>query len=169
MILVATLSRKYLSWVTMISAPGSFFSSSSSHSAISLSRWFVGSSRISRSGLVRRAATSASFLRCPPERIPHFAVKSVTPSLVSIRFASVSSSWSVCPDLLLSRHFWRTASITVCSSGNIGCCGKKLITRCEALVIVPLSDSSSPAIIFSSVDFPVPLIPMMPTFSPSSR
>ena len=65
-----TRSKKYRSWVTIIRPPVNFRSRSSSQATISLSRWLVGSSRMS---------TSTGW------------VKSVIPNRVSMALASYSS------------------------------------------------------------------------------
>ena len=41
--------------------------------------------------------------------------------------------------------------------------------RLFALIILPLSGVSMPAIILRRVDLPVPFIPMIPAFSPSCK
>ena len=58
------------------SAPRNFFKYSSSQSAISLSRWFVGSSRIRRSAVESSTLVSATRFLCPPERCSTFSSKS---------------------------------------------------------------------------------------------
>mmetsp|Transcript_10740 Transcript_10740/g.39801 ORF Transcript_10740/g.39801 Transcript_10740/m.39801 type:complete len:270 (+) Transcript_10740:1416-2225(+) len=73
----------------------------SSHSTPSTERWFVGSSRINRSGSSIKAAASATRLRCPPESSPIFRDRnSLHPSLSSAACALVSvshaSSVSIC-------------------------------------------------------------------------
>ena len=171
---VATLSRKYLSWVTITTAPFHFSRKSSSQSAILLSRWFVGSSRIRISAGVSSAATSARRFFCPPDNSPHFWEKSVTPRRVSMDFAwlSISQSSSCAPPAVWPPLFLfplRTLSSMVSSGRNTGCWERKRTTTWLAFVTLPSSGSSSPAMIFSSVDFPVPLMPMTPTFSPSYR
>ena len=67
-----------------------FFRKFSSHSAIALSRWLVGSSRIRISDGVSRVRTRAIRLRCPPESSVIFWDSFVMPSFVSIDFASAS-------------------------------------------------------------------------------
>ncbi len=61
-----------------------------------------------------------------------------------------------------------TASSTVASLSKSGVWGRYRITILFALVTVPLSGVSVPMSIFSRVVFPVPLMPMIPTFSISS-
>mmetsp|Transcript_25034 Transcript_25034/g.61717 ORF Transcript_25034/g.61717 Transcript_25034/m.61717 type:complete len:117 (-) Transcript_25034:465-815(-) len=69
------------------------FSFISSHSTPSTLRWFVGSSRISRSGSSMSAAASATRLRCPPLSSPmRRSMKSVQPSCSSAACALVSVS-----------------------------------------------------------------------------
>ena len=164
------------------SAPRHFFRKFSSQSAIAESRWFVGSSKISTSHGTKSAATSARRFLCPPESSPVFCVKSVMPRRVIMLFASLSrlhfcscacasaSVRSVLPlPTKFKTHCVSTLSSTVISGSNTGFCGRYLTTIWLAQVTWPSSGSSSPAMIFNRVDFPVPLIPITPTFSPSCR
>ena len=85
-----TLSRKYRSWVT-INSPAPFAARySSSHSVMSVSRWLVGSSRISRSDSLISTLASATRLSCPPERVSTFCPKSRILSRERIRLARCS-------------------------------------------------------------------------------
>ena len=86
----ATLSRKYRSCVTAMTVPLYDSRNRSSHATDSASRWFVGSSRRSRSGAERSSRQSATRRRSPPESV----VTSRSPS--GRRSASIarSSVWS---------------------------------------------------------------------------
>ena len=86
----ATRSRKYLSCVTIKSALEYFSKCFSSQSTVSLSIWFVGSSRISKSTGAISAAANATRFFCPPESVSTVCPKSEMPSLVRIVFASLS-------------------------------------------------------------------------------
>ena len=165
-ILPATLSKKYLSWVTMMTAFFLFFSTSSSHSAISPSRWLVGSSKISKSDGVSNTLISARRFFCPPDKCPHVSLKSVIPSRVIIFLASVIRSVASSSVFPFSRS---SASISVSSGRKEGCWGRKRTTMPCARMTLPSSGSSIPARILSSVLLPVPLMPMIPTFSPSCK
>jgi Protein of unknown function (DUF1602). len=66
---LATLSRKYRSWVTATTVPAYSSRKCSSHSTDSASRWFVGSSRRSRSGCCRSSRASATRRFSPPESV----------------------------------------------------------------------------------------------------
>ena len=86
-----TRSKKYRSWVTIMRPPVNFRSRSSSQATISLSRWLVGSSRMSTSAGWRRTVARATRFRWPPERVSTGWVKSVIPNRVSMALASYSS------------------------------------------------------------------------------
>ena len=66
---VVTASRNQRSWATRITAASSDVSSRSSHSRLSTSRWFVGSSSSSRSGSEERARASEARVSSPPENV----------------------------------------------------------------------------------------------------
>ena len=66
---VVTASRNQRSWATRITAASIVRSSSSSHSIVSMSRWFVGSSRSSRSGWEASARASEARVSSPPENV----------------------------------------------------------------------------------------------------
>ena len=66
-------------------------SQSSSQATISLSRWLVGSSRMSTSAGWRRTVARATRFRWPPERVSTGWVKSAIPNRVSMALASYSS------------------------------------------------------------------------------
>src|SRR3954453_15863431 len=65
----ATLSRKYRSCVTATTVPLYSARKRSSQATDSASRWFVGSSRSSRSGEERSSRQSATRRRSPPESV----------------------------------------------------------------------------------------------------
>ena len=65
---VVTASRNHRSCATRITAASSEVSSRSSHSRLSTSRWFVGSSRSSRSGSADSARASDARVSSPPEK-----------------------------------------------------------------------------------------------------
>ena len=159
-----TRSRKYRSWVTITRPPLNRRSQSSSQATISLSRWLVGSSRISTSAGWIRAAARATRFRWPPERVPTFWAKSVMPSRFSMALASYS---------FRARNAagkWRnTCSSTVASSSITGFWGSRLIWTLGFREMVPPSGSVTPESTFKKVDLPVPLMPMTPTLSPSLR
>ncbi len=56
-----------MSWLTRITAPEYSVSASTSASRLSMSRWLVGSSRISRCGASMVASSSDSRAFCPPD------------------------------------------------------------------------------------------------------
>lgn len=156
---VATLSRKYLSWVTITTAPFHFSRKSSSQSAILLSRWFVGSSRIRISAGVSSAAHKRQAFFLSPRQLPAFLGK--------IRHAQTGKH-GLCrlshfPVLLLRTSRRRPPLFFIPSQDafqygilrpEFGLLGKEAHTTWLAFVTLPSSGSSSPAIIFSSVDFP---------------
>ena len=148
----------------MMSPPRKRRSQSSSQVTMAVSRWLVGSSRISTSAGWIRAAANARRLRCPPERVPTFRSKSVSPSLVSIDFASYSLS---------SRNsggkLKKTCSKMVASSRITGFWERKLTCTLGSRVTLPSSGSICPESTRRKVDFPVPLMPMTPTRSPGSK
>ena len=79
------------------------------------------------------------------------------------KIALYSYSWDSC---CVSAAPAFTCCKTVVPSGNSGFCGRYPTWIPPAFVTKPWSGSSTPAIIFSRVDLPVPLTPMMPIFSP---
>ena len=89
------------SWVTKRTAPRSSRICSSSHSITSTSRWFVGSSRSSRSGAPTSARARATRRRQPPESSPRRA------SAGSARRASAfSTRWLRLQPPSASRACW---------------------------------------------------------------
>ena len=63
----ATASMKSRSWLTKRTAPAYEASVSSSHVTLSVSRWLVGSSRMSTSGWASRRRPRAARIRHPPD------------------------------------------------------------------------------------------------------
>ena len=63
----ATASMKSRSWLTNRTEPSNERSACSSHATESVSRWLVGSSRISTSGADSSSRASAARIRQPPE------------------------------------------------------------------------------------------------------
>ena len=72
---VPTDSRNQRSCATRITAASSVESSCSSHSIEAMSRWFVGSSRRSRSGSPASARASEARVSSPPEKVSSAAVE----------------------------------------------------------------------------------------------
>jgi hypothetical protein len=66
---LATLSRKYRSWVTATTVPAYSSRKRSSHATDSASRWLVGSSSSSRSGCWSSSRHSATRRFSPPESV----------------------------------------------------------------------------------------------------
>ena len=112
------------------------------------------------------ALISARRFFCPPDKCPHVSLKSVIPSRVIMFLASVIRSVASSSVLPFSRS---SASISVSSDRKEGCWGRKRTTMPCARMTLPSSGSSIPARILSSVLLPVPLMPMIPTFSPSCK
>ena len=128
---------------------------------VSLSRWLVGSSRMSRSQGAARTEAMASRFCCPPDRRAAEASISFSPSRPSIArhsYSAVSCRKAAACFIACTR--------TVQSSSKCGDCGRYPIRNPETAVTVPSSAESSPAIIFNKVDFPVPFTPITPIFSP---
>lgn len=85
-----------------------------------LKRVLQFTSKTKISAVDKSTDTNARRFLCPPDNCPHGCVKSVTPSFVSILFASASMVVSL-SKLRLSLS---TASNTVSSAANSGFCGK---------------------------------------------
>ena len=182
-------SRKYRSCVVTRNAPRYFFKNSAIHSIESVSRWFVGSSRISKSGLETIARQSATRRFSPPDKVPinrsgsgalrcviavlirvsmfHASAAAICCSSSDCRLesaASVSYSESNCMACAAPS---RIVSITVASAAPSMSCGRYPVTRPVRRVISPASGWVNPASIFRNVDLPHPLRPTIPRWSPS--
>ncbi len=144
-------SRKYLSWVTISNVTFERERKFSSHSMVGMSRWLVGSSRISRSGWSAITRAMARRLRCPPESVSMRASDSYTSICVSNRFRRSSPP---------------VKSPTVIPSGRSGVCSRKPIFKSLRGVIFPESTLSEPAMQRSSVVFPVPFLAISAILSP---
>ncbi|MPM20983.1 hypothetical protein SDC9_67422 [bioreactor metagenome] len=127
---------------------------------MSLSRWFVGSSRTKSSHGFTRALAIATLFLCPTESRFTFLSYSSIPSLLKIVFASYSMR-----TLVSVLELMNTCSRTVASLSKAGSCSRTQILSPGLFIILPLSGSSTPDAIFKSVDFPVPLIPTTPILS----
>ena len=116
-----------------------------------MSRWLVGSSRISRSGSEAITLANARRLRCPPERLSIRSSGRYTSIWVSRRrsFSSVPAY-----------------SPTVMPGINSGICSRKPILRSLRGVILPESTDSFPAIHRRRVVFPVPFLAIRAILSP---
>ena len=156
-----TRSRKYRSWVTMMSPPVKLCKNPSSQRIISLSRWLVGSSRIITSAGWRRTVARATRFRWPPERVPTVWSKSVIPSRVSMALASYSIS-----SRTSGEYPAKTCSRTVLPSSMSGFWLRKLTWTLGSRDTAPSSGTCFPASTRSRELFPVPLMPMMPILSP---
>ena len=69
MVLVTTLSRKRLSWLTKNTVPAYCCNSSSSSSSVSMSRSLVGSSSTNTLAGSAKSRASSTRLRSPPESV----------------------------------------------------------------------------------------------------
>ena len=78
----ATLSRKYRSWVTATTVPGYSCSVRSSHATDSASRWLVGSSSKSRSGLDKQQAAQGDSPPLASRELRHVGVGGRQPQRV---------------------------------------------------------------------------------------
>ena len=87
---VVTASRNQRSCATRMTAASSAASSRSSHSRFATSRWFVGSSRSSRSGSPPSARASEARVSSPPENVSSAAVE------VLVREAEPAHDASAC-------------------------------------------------------------------------
>ena len=156
--------RKYRSWVTITMAPRYFNSCSSSNRTVSLSIWLVGSSSSKTSlGWIRATAIPARRFS-PPDNVLISLVSSVMPSFPRIDFAS-----NVFASLRSAGRCSMTCSNTLPCGSNSGICGRYEMRIPLVRMTLPLSGSSAPARIRKSVDFPVPLMPIIPTLSPSFK
>ena len=111
-----TLSRKNLSCVTISSVLFPLPMNPSSHSVISISRWLVGSSRMSMSGSLMSILASATLFCCPPLSCPIGWLRSAILSCVRICFAL--SIFSSLPSWL--KH----ASSTLSFGSKVGDCSR---------------------------------------------
>ena len=91
MVRVVMWSTKALSWEMTITALALFIRKSSSHSIDSMSRWFVGSSKSSRSGFCNSSLASSMRMRQPPENSEVWRVKSLRSKPSPSRMRSTSS------------------------------------------------------------------------------
>ena len=128
------------------------------------SRWLVGSSRISRSQGVSRAAARAARFFWPPDRWRGLQAGSSIPRRSSIfrtrpSVSQYSSRSPVRSAILSSRLF---------PSSKTGSWGRQEIRSPDRVMTCPSSGSSVPATMERKVDLPVPLIPTTPIRSLSS-
>ncbi|CAB4605362.1 unannotated protein [freshwater metagenome] len=156
---VVTRSRTWRSWVTISSPPRNAASRCSRNAIASRSRWFVGSSRISRSCSSASRRASAVRLACPPDS-PDVSASRRPPIP---RRSSMASPCHPCP----------TASRTVPAgrSGRWGSTPMRAPRPHRTVPIVPSGPgcgSISRASIRSSVVLPEPLMPTTPMRSPGS-
>ena len=159
----------------------------SSHSIISRSRWLVGSSRMSKSGLAISTEARATLFCCPPESKPMGLSSWVILSWVRICCArsctSVHSSsaskasvcaWRVCPSSAMSKEAYsaRRRLATACRTGSSGeksgDCSSMPMRSPFWNTMSPESAVSFPAMRLRSVDFPAPFLAMSPTCCPSA-
>ena len=118
----------------------------------SRSRWFVGSSRMRSSPGEASAAASATRLAWPPERSEIDRSRCV---VIPSRSSAAAASQ---PGPIASR--------TV-PAARSGVCPRYLVRIPRPRRTSPLSGVTRPAITRSKVDLPVPLMPTMPSRSPS--
>ena len=100
----------------------------------------------------------------PPDNVLISLVSSVMPSFPRIDFAS-----NVFASLRSTGKCSMTCSKTLPCGSNSGICGRYEMRIPLVRMTLPLSGSSAPARIRKSVDFPVPLMPIIPTLSPSFK
>ena len=177
------------SWLTISSVWRKRRRCSVSHSIASRSRWFDGSSRIRRSGLLNSVPASATRMRQPPENSPQgrpcASLSKPSPCRIEAaragaEAAPISSSrawisasrrpsWQVSSSAsraVRSTSAASTASSTVMSPPG-GSCGTEPMRMRPVMLMLPPSASIMPWIRRSSVDLPAPLRPTRPTFQPS--
>ena len=159
----------------------------SNHSIISKSKWFVGSSRMSKSGLAMSTEARATRFCCPPDNKPTGLSSWVIFSCVRICCArsctsvhsSSASKASVCackdcPSSAMRSEAYSafkrlaTAFFTGISGSNSGVCSNIPTRMPFWKTISPESAVSFPAISPSKVDFPAPLRAISPTCCPSA-
>ncbi len=127
---------------------------------MSLSRWLVGSSRISSSqGLIKALAIATRFFS-PSDIAEVFMSKSKKPSLVRMVFASKARASRACGSVFCSTMSSRDRFLS-----STGFCSRQAMRMPEDMVIVPSSGAVCPAMMLSRVVLPVPLMPMMPILS----
>ena len=119
----ATLSRKYLSWVTAITVPLYCFRYNSSHSTDSASRWLVGSSRSKISGSLSSRRHKATRRRSPPERnftgVSPSGQRKASMARSSFESSSQASLWSINSVSLPCRSMSAFISSSVIGSENL--------------------------------------------------
>src|SRR5882757_8094895 len=177
------------SWLTISSVWRKRLRCSVSHSMASRSRWFDGSSRISRSGLLNSVPASATRMRQPPENSPQgrawASLSKPRPCRIEAAragaeaapisssrawmSASRSPSWQAsdsASSAVRSPSAASTASSTVISPPG-GSCGTEPMRFRPLRLMLPPSASIWPWIRRNRVDLPAPLRPTRPTFQPS--
>src|SRR5918995_1573636 len=92
---VVTASRNQRSCATMTQAAPSSSSFPSSHSRLATSRWFVGSSRSSRSGSPASVRASEARVTSPPEKVSSRRSRSASAKLVFGRGRLACASYDV--------------------------------------------------------------------------
>ena len=169
---VVTRCRNKRSCVTVIVANAAprRDSSASSHSMPSTSRWFVGSSRSSRSGWRARARPIATrFFHPPDSNAIGVSGPRPPPAASSASVANTRRSCSCASGLSCAASIpSRMASRTVAPSANCGVWSRNATRSPRRRAIVPRSADAVSARMRSSVDLPAPFGPMRPMRSFSS-
>lgn len=150
---VHTLSRKYLSCVTISKVVCWFLRYRSNHSIISRSRWLVGSSRINISGFHIKTLVKATRFFSPHDKEEiSWSRYGVMRSLLMAIFNSTSCSrFSV-----VSKS--NKNSRTVLLSSRRMSCGRYQMRICSLRSIVPSLRSTSFISTLSRVDFQAPFL-----------
>ena len=170
MTVLQTLSRKYLSWVTISRVHRERERKPSRNSMASMSRWLVGSSMMKKSASDASISARATLLTSPPDS--SFIFWSGSGSLKLVMYCLTRLSYS-------QRCSWSRWSVNavlwliICSkipfsgSKSYSCCRNAILMSFRNIIFPPESDLSSPARILSSDVLPVPFGAISAILSPS--
>mmetsp|Transcript_27176 Transcript_27176/g.54684 ORF Transcript_27176/g.54684 Transcript_27176/m.54684 type:complete len:279 (+) Transcript_27176:391-1227(+) len=155
-------SRKYTSWLTTTTAPANSRRAVARTSTVSMSRWFVGSSRYKSVGSVQVIAQRMTLDFCPPLSLP-------------IGSHDMPSTIPNCPRRdRISASLWpgncalrSSVGVRLRSSCSTKCWAKSAERTERFTSTEPRVGASCWVISFSSVDLPQPLAPKIPTLEPS--
>ncbi|MNY07889.1 hypothetical protein D3C86_1407130 [compost metagenome] len=161
-ILLATLSRKYLSWETAIKVPSYCCKAWIRMLTDCMSRWLVGSSRIRKLESVVRDLARATLDFSPPESTLIFLKTSSPVNRKQPRIPR--SSVSVC---LGAKACSSSKMVLSRCSDSSWCWAKKVVVTLWPVSHLPVN-FSVPAMILSKVDLPLPFAPISAILSPFS-
>ena len=187
-----TASKKSRSWLITIKVPSYRLSQSSNHTKASKSRWLVGSSSSIKSAGHIRARLSCKRMRQPPEKLltglsSSSLLKPKPSNMACARERAVcppASSKAACAKAMASpssrSSAWcnsastrpkrkspsNTKSVAPWSVSGM-CCSTCEISQLSGMNHSPWSSWSCLVISANKLDFPAPLRPINPTFSPT--